>query len=917
MLQISVLGPTEVWRDGRPVPVPGGKTSELLVRLALDAGAYVSADRLVEELWAQDAVNTRRNTLQSKVARLRRALDDPGVIVNGEGGYSLAVERSAVDAHVVLREAAASAALLGAGDDRPAADLCAVALDRFKGALLQGGGDWAAPHRARLEEARMELTETRFAARLRLGAAADLVGELESAVEEHAYREALWELLLTALYRSGRQADALAAYQRVRGLLADELGLAPGPHLQALERQILAHDPALDHHVPGNLPSLAAELVGRDADVEAVIGLLETRRLVTIVGPGGIGKTALALAAGRRLSAPGGVWLARLESATTPDEVLDAVTADLHVTGGEPGLLQRLRTAPAVLILDNCEHVLDAAGDLALRCLGAAPALRILCTGQAALGVDGEALLELAPLAQADAVELFTRLSARAAREEAVRELCRSLDGLPLAIELAAARTRTLSVEEIARRLDDRFAVLSDPASRKPERRRALKATIRWSYDLLLPDDQRGLWALAAFPGGACLEAAEFVLAALGVPADAAMDVVARLANRSLVMVDDGAPAARYRLLDSIRAFALNAMSEAGQVERALAAHARWLAAMAGSSTAGVRSARQAEHLAFARQERANLDAALTWCATHEPLLGVRIVNGFGWAWIVLGDSRGAQRIARALDAAGDRVPPRDRAVALLLAGWIEASAGSLETARGHIAAATRLSEEIGDDELRARSAYHHAYVVSHAGDFPGALELTERAAALYGTAGPPWDLAANALFAARAAMSSGDPLRAAAARDDVERALGGVDDPWIHVRHRAVLGELARIEHRHEDAILHLRRAADTSGSLGYLQTQAFHLFSLGRAQSEAGDAPAGAGTLELAVERAQATGDVRLAARARVHLGRVLLGLGEVERARAVLEAATTWHRDAGGGEDAALGESLLAELGPRPAG
>ena len=245
VFQISVLGPVEVRRDGEPVPVPGGKTSELLVRLALEAGTFVRADRLVEDVWAEDAVNTRRNTLQSKIAKLRRAFGDPQVIVSGDGGYTLAVEPSDVDALAVLRDAVTAAELLDAGDDRGAADLSASALERYRGDLLQGAGDWAAPHRARLDEARMELIETQFAARLGLGGAGDLIGDLESAVATYPYQEGLWELLITALYRAGRQADALATYQRVRTLLADELGLAPGPRLQELERRILVHDSAL------------------------------------------------------------------------------------------------------------------------------------------------------------------------------------------------------------------------------------------------------------------------------------------------------------------------------------------------------------------------------------------------------------------------------------------------------------------------------------------------------------------------------------------------------------------------------------------------------------------------------------------------------------------------------------------------
>ena len=922
MLQISVLGPVEVRRDGQQVPVPGGKTSELLVYLALEAGLLVRSDRLVDDLWGEEAITTRRNTLQSKVAKLRRALGDPLVVVTGDDGYTLAVEPSAVDALTVLRDCVAAAQLLDAGDDGAAADLSAATLQLYRGDVLQaaGDGDWVLPHRARLDEARMKLIETQFAARLRLGDVGEMVGELEAAVATHPYQEGLWELLITALYRAGRQADALATYQRVRSRLADELGLAPGPRLQQLERQILIHDPALrapGRAAAGNLPSMSPELVGREREIAALFDLLQSKRLVEIVGPGGIGKTAVAIATGRTLSeSPGGVWLARLEGATTADEVLDTLIASLNVTGGEAALLERLKGPAAVVILDNCEHVIDAAAELAVRLLDAGPGVRILCTGQVPLEVDGEVVFELTPLALADAVELFTRRAASrhgSDGADAIQDLCRSLDGLPLAIELAAARTKTLSIEEITRRLDDRFSVLSDPASRKPERRRALKATIQWSYELLFPDDKRGLWALAAFAGGAPLPAVEFVLEALDVPASAAIDVVGRLGSRSLVIVDDEGASApvRYRLLDSIRAFALEAMTEAGLTERALAAHAAWFADAAGSSTQGVRSSRQAEHLAFARAERANIDAALAWSAAQDPLLGLGIVNGFGWAWIVLGDSRGAQRILAALDAAGEAAASRDRAGALLLAAWIEASTGHLELAHEHIATAGELADAIDDVDLQARCSYYLAYVVSHHGDWDRALQLTDRSHALYGALDRPWDQAANWLFAARAAISARDLGRAVEARDQVEHWLRTVDDPWLHVRRDAMLGELARIEHRFDDAVLHSARAAATSGRLGFLQTEAYQLSSLGRAQCQTGDYETGAATLELAIEKAEATGDVRLAALARVHLGRVLRALGRIAPARVALETATAWHRAAGGGEQAALGECLLAAL------
>ena len=530
-----------------------------------------------------------------------------------------------------------------------------------------------------------------------------------------------------------------------------------------------------------------------------------------------------------------------------------------------------------------------------------------------ALDVDGEAVFELTPLALSSAVELFTRRAAsRSGDDEGVEALCRSLDGLPLAIELAAARTKTLSIEEITRRLHDRFSVLSDPTSRRPERRRALKATIQWSYELLFPDDKRGLWALATFAGGAPLPAVESVLEALDVPASAAIDVVGRLASRSLVTVDiDVAP--RYRLLDSIRAFALDAMTNSGLTERALAAHAAWFGDAARASTAGVRSARQAEYLSLERAERANIDAALAWSATHDPRLTLGFVNGFGWAWIVLGDSRGARRIVAALEAAGDAAPDRERASALLVAGWIEASTGRLELAREQSPPSTRWPKRstMSSCRLAAATTWPTSCRMTASSGRGG---VTERSAALYRGLDRPWDQAANSLFAARAAISAGDRVRAVAGRERVETGWGTVDDPWLHVRRDAMLGELARFEHRFDDAVTHIQHAAETSARLGFSQTEAYRLSSLGHTQCQAGDYIAGAATLERALEKAEAVGDVRLAALARVHLGRVLRALGRVAEARSGTRGGDRVARGAGGGEQAALGECLLAAMDAR---
>ena len=564
--------------------------------------------------------------------------------------------------------------------------------------------------------------------------------------------------------------------------------------------------------------------------------------------------------------------------------------AALDVPGGEAALLERLRRDPAVLILDNCEHVVAAAAALAERLLTAAPGLRILCTSQVSLEL-ADAVFELGPLALEDAAELFTLRAARPGSAEDVNELCRSLDGLPLAIELAAARTRTLAVTEIARRLDDRFGVLRDPASRKPERRRALKATIGWSYDLLFPDDQRGLWALAAFSGGASLPAVESVLEALDVPRSAAIDIVGRLASRSLLVVDGS----RYRLLDSIRAFALE---EAELMPTAPTTR----------TPPGTRRPRRAPPRACGAPRRPS-----TWrsrapsartstrrspgARRTTPSAGSRIATGFGWAWIVLGDHRGAQRL---LSARCRRAPPRR---SCSRRGSRRRAATSTRPAVTSTAAA-----ELDDVDL-ARCAYYLAYVVSHHGEWEHALELTARA-----RDGPDATRGTRRPTRCSPHGRRSQPAMSRAprdARDEVQHWLEQVDDPWLHVRRDAMLGELARVEHRFDDAVHHIARAAETSGRLGFAQTEAYQLSSLGRAQCQAGDYETGAATLQRAIAKAEATGDVRLAALARVHLGRVLRALGRTAEARTALEAAAAFHREAGGGEQAVLGDTLLAAL------
>ena len=556
------------------------------------------------------------------------------------------------------------------------------------------------------------------------------------------------------------------------------------------------------------------------------------------------------------------------------------------------------------------------------------PALRLLVTSQAPLEVDGAHLVELGPLGADDAAELFAlRATSRPSQattesdDRAVLDLCRSLDGLPLAIELAAARTRTLTVEEISRRLDDRFAVLNDPTQPPARARRSLRSTIGWSYDLLFPDDQRGLWALATFAGGAPLAAVELVLAALEVPASAAIDVVGRLVGRSLVIVEDdvgsdaGTARLRYRLLDSIRAFALESM-DGGRALR----HSRWQPTRRGTPMLRgcPRPVCAVRHRLSTSPSRApNGPTSMPPSRGAAPTT-LRSLSrsppdsaGPGWCSATAAAPRGSW--SRWMPV-GDNGDPLRRADAMLLAGWIEASSGDLEPARQHVDAADRARRDArrpgpagplrllpGLRRLPPRRVPDHA-LDAHRPQ-PGALRR----------AGPALGPGRQ-----RPVRRSRRDLRGRPERSESGGARGPgwlrlVDDPWLRARGEAVLGELARIRHRFDDAVVYLgqrggRPLADSASS----RPRPISSSSLGRAQCQAGDYAAGAvHPWSWAIGKAEATGDVRLAALARVHLGRVLRAEGDTVAARSVLEQAAAWHRKPGGGEQAALGECLLAAL------
>ncbi len=903
VLTVAVLGRVEVRRDGEVLPVPGGLTSALLVRLALDAGAPVRTERLVAELWPHDPA-ARPNTLQVKASQLRRALGDPALLVGDTAGYTLVVEPDAVDAAVAERLAATGSALLAAGDAAGAARACAAGLALFGPEVLPGAGEWAAPHRARLEETRARLAEDGLAARLAQGEAGELVGELETLIAANPLRERLWTLLVRALYRAGRQSDALAAHRRVTRLLADELGVDPGPELAAVARDVLAHDPSLDP-VPrprGNLPALMSPLVGRADDLAGLAADLAGQRLVTLVGPAGVGKTRLAVEAAR---AAGGAWLVRLDGVRTADGVAAAL-ADVvpGVDAADPAA--GVRGAGHLLLLDTCEHLVDDVAALVADLLAAAPRIRVLATSRRRLGLDGEHVRPVEPLPEPDAVALFRARAARPGDDPApVDALCRALDRLPLALELAAARTRVLTVPEIVARLDDRFALLTDPAARG----RSLDAALAWSYDLLFPDDQRGLWALARFPDGAGPDAAAHVLAALGVPAAATLDVVDRLVERSLATVGtDRTGASRYRLLDSVRLFATARAADAGQDRTAAAAMTTWVAGFAADVDARVRGPGQAGCVGAVATERATVDAALLHARTHDPVTGLGIVADLGWAWVLLDDTAPAARLRAARLAAPD-APAGLRDRALLLEAWHEAMSGDLRAARTALDAA-------GPGTVDADRVA--GFVLFQQNDPVASLQALRRSRSAAADRGLAWEEGAAALLAAFSHVALGDVAAARTACEEAIGIVGPLGDAWGLAHAEAALGRIAHAEHRFADAAGHHERAAESAARLGASGAAALHRVHLGRARLDGGD-PAAADTLRHAVAEADQAGDLRLLAVARTALAEALAAAGDRDGALALLAPVQAFYAEAGGGEGADDAARVLATLtrdAPHPA-
>ena len=918
-LEIRLLGPFEVLAGGRPANMSGSKRQGLLALLALRCGRVVAVDSLIDALWEDDLPAAPRNAVQHHVARLRAALGQETIVASPDG---YALTDATVDALRFEELLAEARGALRAGDAGAAAESVALALELWRGPALHGLTDtaWFSAEARRLESLRVDALEEQFEAALALGEHREIVAALRAALEENPFRERLWGQLMLALYRCGRQPDALEAYGEARRVLSEQMALEPGPELRRLQEAILTHDPAIAPapvapRRRGNLPAPSTSFVGREQELAQVVELLREHRLVTLTGPPGVGKSRLALEVARALEGESraGAWLVDLVRAGSPDDVVRLVAAAVDARGADPlaRTVARLRDDDAILLLDACEPVVQEAARVAAAVLAECPGVRILATSREVLHLPGVVRVTVEPLALPDpestdgtaspAAQLFLD-RARATRPrfeltpdaaELVVEISRHVDGLPLAIELAAARLNALGLAELLLVVESRLGLLRDrPAS--DAGRAALGALVEWSYDLLHADEKALLHQVAVHRGGASLPSLHAVGASEGLDEATVTYLLGVLVDKSILSASFPAEGARYDLLDTVRDYALERLAESGRLAAARRAHAEYFATLADAAWGELRGRDWQTWVRRLDLEHDNLWAALTYARdARDKGIATRLASLAWYFTLAERVTEGRRFVELALAEASDDIPFDRRLDALGGLCFLATEELDLDAAI-EIGERALALEATGTDAPQVGFAQATlALAVAAAGDVERGATLAEQARATLEGGRDHWSSAVASLLRAHIAAAVGDASTVAAMAADAHRHADAIGFDAFRVP--AMLLDAWVAERRNDgdaatDAYL---RALDLAGDAGFADHVAFALSGLASCALARKDLRHAEELQRRALATAEGARADWAAAHARVELGRILAAAGDTDTAAKLYRNVLEWSK------------------------
>ena len=908
LLEIRLLGPFEVLAGGTPAEVGGSKRQALLAMLALGNGRVVDVNGLVDGLWGEELPAAPRNALHHHIARLRAALGEESIVGSADG---YALKDASVDAVRFEELLAETRTALRDGDTPTAADAVASALALWRGPALQGltGAEWFSAEARRLETLHVDALEEDFEVRLALGEHRELTPALRSVLADNPFRERIWGQLMLALYRSGRQADALETFQEARGVLADELGLEPGPELRRLQEAILAHDPAIaavpvDRRRRGNLPAPSTSFVGRDDELREVAEFLHKQRLVTLIGPPGVGKSRLAVEAARSLEDefPDGTWLVDFARAGDGPDAVRLLANVVDARGSDPlaRVSSRLRHAGALVLLDACEHVLGEVARIVSTLLAECPGVRILATSREALHATSEVRFPVGPLRSA-AVELFFE-RARAARPgfeadaEAVAlaaEIVRRVDNLPLGIELAAARVNVLGLAELVSILERRSALLRDSPASDPARS-ALQELVDWSYDLLHGDEQALLQQLAVHRGGASLASLAAVGATRGLNEATVGYLVAALVDKSIVTTSFSGGPARYDLLDSVREYVLEGLAESGGLAAARAAHAEYFAALADEARGELRGPEWLGWELRLELENDNFWAALAYARdAPDPEIAARL-GTLGW-YFALAErvSEGRRYLEQALSATHDDAPADLRIELLATLCYLATEELDLDAAlsAGERALALAESAAAPAPKQLGLAQLTVALALAHSAEEERADAMAQRACATLEAAGDDWGAAASGIIRATGAARAGDVPTVVAMTETVRRHADAIEYDAFRVPGLLLEAWVAERRGDGAAAVAGNRRVLELAGRIGFGDHAAFALCALGSIALANGDLHEAEELQRQALATAEAADATWVAIHARVQLGRIAAATGDADTADSLYRRVLEW--------------------------